>query len=471
MEKRSYLHLDYEPDPKRDFIVLAWMRGRAPLEKLANEVAAESSTGTWTPIKTMNERVFKEYSAKVFRIEHTSDNAGFAWIAYPIEHFDRKNVLQFMASVLGNIFGMGILEGLYIGDISIPEEYQKQFKGPELGLEGIRKYLGVKDRPLVGTIVKPKVGLSPSEWAEVAYKAWSNGLDLVKDDENLVDQDFCPWKERFDRAFELLDRAESETGEKKVYSVNITDSNVERMIERLEYLHERGHKTAMIDVFVMGMAVVKEIIDEARKLGIWIHGHRAGYAAHHRAEFGVNFEVYAKFYRLFGVDQLHVGTGVGKMGDAPLEVRRLRDVVVEKELEEAFYLLSLPMKYREDIKPTFPIASGGLHPGHVDALSAIFGKDVIIQAGGGVPGHPGGTEAGARALRAAAEAVKEGVSVKEMAERVPELKEAIGYWGYKNPKEIEEIFRIAREHREVLDILVKRRGYEGFKAIMEDVRL
>ncbi len=471
MEERSYLHLDYEPDPKKDFVALLWMKGKKPLEKLANEVAAESSTGTWTPIKTMNEKVFKEYSARVFRLEKVSDNEGFVWIAYPLEHFDRKNLLQFEASVLGNIFGMGILDGLYIGDISFPEEFLKRFEGPALGLEGIRKYLGVRSRPLVGTIVKPKVGLAPAEFAEVAYKAWANGLDLVKDDENLVDQDFCRWKERFDRVFEVLDKAEKETGEKKVYSVNITDSSLERMIERLEYLHERGHKTAMVDVFVMGLGLLSEVIKEAKKLGIWLHGHRAGYAAHHRAEFGVNFEVYAKFYRILGIDQLHVGTGVGKMGDAPLEVRRLRDVIVEHYLPPEFYLLSLEMKYPEHIKPLFPIASGGLHPGHVDALSVVYGKDVIVQAGGGVHGHPKGTEAGARAMRAAVEAVEEGISALEMAEKVPELKEALDYWGYKDPKEVKEIFRIAEEHGEVLDILVKRRGFEGFKMVMEDVRL
>ena len=470
MEERTYIHLDYEPDPERDFIVLMWLRGRAPLEKLANEVAAESSTGTWTPIKTMNERVFKEYSARVFRLEHVSDNEGFAWIAYPVEHFDTKNLLQFEASVLGNIFGMGILTGLYVADISFPERFQKLFEGPRLGMEGIRKYLGVWDRPLVGTIVKPKVGLAPPEFAEVAYKSWANGLDLVKDDENLVDQEFCRWKDRFDRVFEALDRAEQETGEKKVYSVNITDSSYERMVERLEYLHERGHRTAMVDVFVMGMGLLNEIAPVAKKLGIWLHGHRAGYAAHHRAEFGVNFEVYEKFYRLIGIDQLHVGTGVGKMGDSPLEVKRLRDVAVERRIPEQFYLLGLEMEFMENIKPMFPIASGGLQPGHLDGVSVIFGKDVIIQAGGGVHGHPRGTEGGARAMRAAADAIGEGITVKEMAGKVPELKEALDYWGYMDPDPIRKDLQIAEDYGKVLENLVRRRGFEGLRIIAEEIR-
>lgn len=465
---RNYIDLGYEPID--DFIVLFWARGRVPVEKIANELAAESSTGTWTPVKTMNEKIFREYSARVFRIEKVSENEGFVWVAYPVEHFDAKNILQFQSSVLGNIFGMGILTGLYVADISFPHRYQKIFEGPALGLNGIRKYLKVDDRPLVGTIVKPKVGLAPKEFAEVAYKAWVNGLDLVKDDENLVDQDFCRWRERFDLTFEALDRAEKETGEKKVYSVNITDSSLERMLERLDYVKERGHRTVMIDVYIMGLGLVNEVVREAKKKKIWIHGHRAGYAAHHRGDFGVNFQIYEKFYRLIGVDQLHVGTGVGKMGDSPLEVKRLRDVAVEFELKELPYLLSLSMEFTPEIKPMFPIASGGLHPGHVDALTVIFGKDVIIQAGGGVHGHPRGTEKGAKAMRAAAEAVAEGITVLEKAEEVKELAEALEKWGYLDPNRIRRDLAIAEEYPDILTNLVRRKGLEGFRLLMEDLR-
>ena len=185
----SYLDTGYEPTGN-DFVVLFWAKGSLPIEKIAEAIAAESSVGSWTKLKTMNDFVWKHYRARVFWIGKVGRNAGFIKIAYPIEHFDAKNISQFQASVLGNIFGLKELEELYVYDISFPKKYQMQFTGPYAGIEGIRRMAGTQKsrRPHVGTIVKPKVGLSAKEWAHVAYEAFSGGLDLVKDDENLVDQ-------------------------------------------------------------------------------------------------------------------------------------------------------------------------------------------------------------------------------------------------------------------------------------------
>ncbi|VVB98520.1 Ribulose bisphosphate carboxylase [uncultured archaeon] len=194
----SYLDFRYKPDMENDFTVLFWAKASTPIEKTAEAIAAESSVGSWTKLSTMNDFVWTHYRARVFRIDKVGKGAGFIHVAYPIEHFDAKNIMQFQASVLGNIFGLKELEELYIFDIAFPKRYQHQFSGPRHGLEGIRKMAGTQKsrRPHVGTIVKPKVGLTPKEWAHVAYQAYAGGLDLVKDDENLVDQDFCRWKDR-----------------------------------------------------------------------------------------------------------------------------------------------------------------------------------------------------------------------------------------------------------------------------------
>ncbi len=464
----GYSYIDYEYKPgEDDFVVLFYVSGKYNLEKLAEALASESSVGTWTDIKTMNDYVFKHYRARVFKTIEVRENEGFVYMAYPLEHFDLKNFNQFQASVLGNIFGMKEIESLYVLDIIFPKKYQKQFKGPAVGLDGIRKYIGTDKtkRPHVGTIVKPKVGLAPKEFADVAYESWCNGLDLVKDDENLVDQEFCKWDDRFNAVYDAMDKAEKETGEKKIYCVNITDSSIERMVERVDKVVERGHNCVMLDVYVLGFTALNYMLDITRKYKLIVHAHRAGYAAWHRGNYGVNFQILEKLYRLFGVDQLHIGTGVGKMEGGALLIKRLHELAEFMEVDEKFYLGSLEFKFSEHIKPLMPVASGGLDPTKVDALVVIHGKNVTIQAGGGVHGHPDGTKGGARALRLAAEAVAEGVSIKEYAEKHKELKKAIEKWGYIEPKEIEKRLEIDKMEEE-LNRLAIARGIDFIKGVM-----
>ncbi len=467
----SYIDKKYEPEDD-DFIVLFWLDGHAPVEKLAEAVASESSVGTWTKISTMKSKVFRLYRARIFKIIKVTKDSGFVYMAYPYEHFDDKNVMQLFAGVLGNLFGLKELEDCYVLDVKLPERYQRQFKGPGAGIKGIRRYVGTtkSKRPHVGTIVKPKVGLTPKEFADVAYKAWLGGLDLVKDDENLVDQKFCPWKDRFDRVANTLDRVEAKTGEKKLYATNITDSNIERMIERLEHVKDSGMKMVMLDVFILGTPTVMKIVDEARKAKLFVHAHRAGYAAHHRGNFGINFGIYEKFWRLAGVDQLHIGTGVGKMEGGVLLINHFHRIAEDYHIPEKFYLGSLGETWWKKIKPILSVASGGMDPGKVEAAVAIHGKNVVIQAGGGVHGHPGGTLAGARALRQAADAIAEGISPAKYAKTHKELRDAIKTWGYVDPDTVKAKFAFEKGmKRKMLEWMVLKKGLKGIRAIWEEL--
>ena len=464
----DYLDLDYIPN-KNDFVVLLWVKGIKSIEFLAEGIASESSVGTWTKIKTMNDFVFNHYRARIYKIIPTTNHSGFVFIAYPYEHFDSKNLLQFFASVLGNVYGLKELEELSILDIRFPKKFQKYFKGPKFGITGIRKYLGTlkSKRPHVGTIVKPKVGLTPKEWSEVAYKSYLNGLDLVKDDENLVDQDFCKWKERFDHVFDLLSKAEEKTGEKKLYASNITDINRERMLERIDYIVERGGKLVMLDVFVLGFGLTKELTEYAHKKNLIVHAHRAGYAALERGSMGYSFKILLKIYRMIGVDQLHIGTGVGKMEGSSPYISLLHSLAVNNKIKNKFYFGALDFEYSNEIKPLFPVASGGLDAGKVDALYLIHGKDMVIQAGGGVHGHPKGTEAGAKSLRQAAEAIAEGVSVLEYAKNHKELKQALEYFGYVNPDKIKEELDFVMKNEDVLNKMVREGGIKLLKHLRD----
>ncbi|MBN2517830.1 MAG: ribulose-bisphosphate carboxylase large subunit [Candidatus Altiarchaeota archaeon] len=436
----TYIDPKYKPDEKNDFIVLTWAKGSMPLERIAEALAAESSVGSWTRLKTMNDFVWKHYRARVFRIQNVTKNSGFIWTAYPLEHFDTKNIPQFQASVLGNLFGLKELEELYIFDIAFPKAQQKLFKGAYAGLEGLRKKVGTQKtrRPHIGTIVKPKVGLTPKEWANVAYNAYAGGLDLVKDDENLVDQDFCRWKERLHEVMKSIEKAEGETGQTHLYSSSVTDK-FSRMVERVDYLNEMGlqkNVLVMMDVYILGMSALEEMLDLTRKYKLATHAHRAGFAAANRGSFGINFQIYEKFYRILGMDQLHIGTGAGKMEGSPLIIRRYHDIADQMRLGEKLYLGSLGMEFADHIKPILSIASGGVDAGKVDALVALHGNDVNIQAGAGVHGHPGGTLKGAISMKQAIDAIAEGIPLPEYAKTHKELKLALDTWGYFSPKPI-----------------------------------
>ncbi|MCK5670445.1 ribulose-bisphosphate carboxylase large subunit, partial [Candidatus Bathyarchaeota archaeon] len=262
-----------------------------------------------------------------------------------------------------------------------------------------------------GTIVKPKLGLVVKDHAKVAYESWLGGCDVVKDDENLSSQKFNPFEDRVTETLAARDRAESETGEKKVYLINVT-AELEVMKERAQFVQDAGGRYMMIDILTTGWSSLQTMRDAG--FDLIIHAHRAGHAAYTRSQVhGINMVVLARVSRLLGADQLHVGTAVGKMAETKEEVLANVKACIET---------------MGDIKPVLPVASGGLHPGMVTKLVEYFGNDVVIQAGGGIHGHPDGTVKGAMALRQAVDAAVAGISLEEYAKTHVELGKALTQW-------------------------------------------
>ncbi|MGA2767474.1 MAG: type III ribulose-bisphosphate carboxylase [Candidatus Bathyarchaeia archaeon] len=403
---RDFVDLKYEPKEAEvvcDFYVEP---AGVDIDEAAGGVAAESSVGTWTEISTVKPYVLK-LAAHVFSMEGNSVK-----IAYPLQLFESGSMPNILSSVAGNVFGLRALKNLRLNDILFPRELIRSFKGPKYGVKGIRKLLKVNDRPLVGTIIKPKLGLRTIDHAKVAYDAWVGGCDIVKDDENLGSQTFNPFEDRLAKTLESRDRAEEETGEKKVYVVNIT-AETNEMLKRAEAVVSHGGEYVMIDILTCGFAALQTFRD--RDFDLIIHAHRAGHAAFTKnPKHGISMRVIAKVARILGVDQLHVGTVVGKMSETAEEVAENRDA------------LTMEMG---GLKPVLPVASGGLHPGLVPALVKFFGKDFVIQAGGGIHGHPDGTTAGARAMRQAVDATMHNVSLDAYAKRHEELEAALETWG------------------------------------------
>nr|VDD88829.1 RuBisCO long chain, Form III-b [uncultured archaeon] len=376
-----------------------------PFDVIAGGVAAESSVGTWTELST-EKPYMVDKAAKVYRIE-----GDLIDVAYPEALFEPGNMPNILSSVAGNVFGLEDIRNLRLEDITFPRELAGSFKGPRHGIEGVREITRTRGRPLVGTIIKPKLGLNTRDHAQVAYEAWSGGCDVVKDDENLSSQRFNPFEDRVVETLEAADRAESETGERKVYLVNVT-AELEEMRRRAQYVEDHGGRCMMIDILTTGWSSLQTMRDAGYRL--ILHAHRAGHAAFTRSPVhGINMVVLARVARLIGVDQLHVGTAVGKMSETEEEVRA--NIAACKE----------PM---HGVKPVLPVASGGLHAGMVPRLVEIFGVDAVIQAGGGIHGHPDGTAKGATAMRQAVDAVLGGYTLEEYAEEHKELAQALAKW-------------------------------------------
>jgi len=299
----------------------------------------------------------------------------------------------------------------------------KKFKGPRFGIRGIRKYLKVKERPLVGTIVKPKVGLNEKEHAMVAYNSWIGGCDIVKDDENLCSQTFNNFYKRIPLTLKALRKAEKETGEKKVYLANCT-APADEMVKRIKFVEKSGGNYIMLDILTLGWSALQY----ARKITkLPIHAHRAGHAMFDRSpNHGMKMEVIAQFARMVGVDTLHIGTAYGKMIGGKDEVLHIEKEMEQTGTKETHKNLSQKWGH---IKPVFAVASGGVHPGITDKIMKFMGKDVVIQAGGGIHGHPDGTVKGAIAMRQAVDATLKNISLKEYAKTHEELRKALNKWG------------------------------------------
>lgn len=421
MASETLPYLDLGAPPREDDLLCRFRVEPAEgvtIDAACNALAAESSIGTWTEVATLTAALRDRLRARALSIEGDR-----AVIAYGAELFEGGNMAQVFSSVAGNIFGMKDVTALRLEAVRFPPALVGSFPGPARGIAGIRKALGVEGRPLVGTIVKPKIGLGPKEQAEVVYQAMAAGCDVVKDDENLTSQAFNPFEARLRACLDAAKRAEDATGCAKGYIPNVT-APTEVMLRRAAQVAHCGGPIAMVDLVTAGWSAVQSL--RGADLGLILHGHRAMHAAFTRSpRHGIAMAVMARAARLCGVDQLHVGTGVGKMAGGADEVHSCARALTASPAEAGG---GVDGQAWVGVAPAMPIASGGLHPGHVPALLRTFGYDVILQFGGGIHGHPGGTAAGARAARQAVDAALAGVPLAEYASGAPELASALIRW-------------------------------------------
>lgn len=420
---KDYIDLSYEPQ-KNDLICEYYIEPiRMTLSQAANHVAGESSIDTWTDIQTLSESTRQRLMPHVFYVNQRNNTAR---IAYHSELFEAGNMPQIFSSIAGNIFGLERIKNIRLQDVSFPKKIVKSFHGPKLGVKGVRKLLNIYDRPLVGTIIKPKLGLNVKQHAQVAYNAWVGGIDCVKDDENLTSMSFNNFKDRIAYTLKMRDKAELETGQRKAYMPNVTAETSE-MLKRTNWVQECGGNYVMIDILTAGWSALQTLRNHSN---LPIHAHRAMHAALTKNKrHGISMLVLAKTARMIGVDSLHIGTvGLGKMGGSEEDILAIENGIQRDTVEPDSLRHVLKQRWY-GVKPVIAVASGGLFPGALPELVNRMGKNILANFGGGIHAHPEGTIAGAKAVRQALEASMRKVPLRDYAESHPELAAAIKKWG------------------------------------------
>ncbi|MHA2297545.1 MAG: type III ribulose-bisphosphate carboxylase [Candidatus Hodarchaeales archaeon] len=395
------------------------------IDDVIGRIASESSIGTWTTLDTLDDRIF-EMRARAFWQE-----GNLLKVSYPLILWEPDNIPQLLSGVAGNIFGMKAVRNLRLIDLTLPIEFVKSLKGPNMGVEAHLKVFK-KDGPILSCVPKPKIGMTVEQHVKVGVDAWSGGVDCIKDDENLSSQSFNKFEERVKMMAKARDKVENDTGDVKDAYINVT-AETREMERRIRLLDDHGFRYLMMDVVTCGFSAVQTVRDLAGDLDMAIHAHRAMHATFTKhSTHGLSMYLLAKLLRLIGVDNLHIGTVVGKLDSPKQDVIDMKDMLLRETIEETpGRMLSQSWG---NIKATVPVASGGLHPGVLPEVLSVYGTtDMALQVGGGIHGHPDGTRAGAMATIQAIEAWKDNISLEEKAKSHKELAKALEKWGDLKP--------------------------------------
>jgi ribulose-bisphosphate carboxylase large chain len=333
-------------------------------------------------------------------------------LSWPIANLG-PSLPNLLATVAGNLSELKAFSGLKLVDIKLPPVFLERYQGPQFGVAGTRRLAGVFDRPMIGTIIKPSVGLSPEATASLVAKLVDAGVDFIKDDELQADGPHCPFKERISSVMHVIRDHAERTGKKVMFAANLT-GDIDEMLRRHEHVLDQGGSCIMVSMNSIGLPAMKVLRAESQ---LPIHGHRNGWGMLGRSPaLGMSFVAYQKFWRLAGIDHTHVNGIDNKFCED-------NDSVIASARECLTPMFEPPHAGCE----VMPVFSSGQSARQVQqTYEALGSTDLIYAAGGGIVAHPGGPAAGVMALRQAWEAAVAGVPLTEAAGEHPELADALG---------------------------------------------
>ncbi len=334
-----------------------------------------------------------------------------AKIAQPWVNFGAKIPNMISALVGEGIFYVDGINSISVENIEFPKSFLKHFKGPQFGVEGIRKKLQVKERPLICSVVKPNIGLTPEQFAEQAFKGLTGGLDMVKDDEMIADTEYSPLKKRLELVMEKLYKAQDKTGEKKAFLSNIT-TEVSQLEELYDAVAEyKGDAFALLSTMPVGLSACRWILDKGKFPVVAHFPFIAPFTRH--PYFGMSYKLITKMQRMVGYDAIIMPAFGSRMFTSHNELRKNIDSCFEEN----------------SLKKTLPAPGGGIKPEFIPQMyKECKTKDFLIITGRGVYKHPMGPEAGAKSFRQAIDAIEKGKTLEEYAETHKELKKALEWF-------------------------------------------
>ncbi len=386
----------------------------------AAHFAAESSTGTNVEVVTTDDFT-RGVDALVYDVDEANE---VMKIAYPVDLFDinitdgKAMIASFLTLTIGNNQGMGDVEYAKMHDFYVPPDYLRLFDGPSTTIADLWRVLGRPEKDggfIVGTIIKPKLGLRPQPFADAAYQFWMGG-DFIKNDEPQGNQPFAPLKETIIAVADAMRRAQDDSGQPKLFSANITADDYRELIARGEFILETfgenaDHVAFLVDGYVTGPQAVTTARRHFPKQ--FLHYHRAGHGAvtSPQSKRGYTAFVLSKMSRLQGASGIHTGTmGFGKMEGEAAD-RNIAHMIEKDSADGPFY-------HQEwlGMKMTTPIISGGMNALRMPGFFGNLGhSNLIMTAGGGAYGHLDGPAAGAISLRQAEQCWRSGADPIQFA--------------------------------------------------------
>jgi ribulose-bisphosphate carboxylase large chain len=393
----------------------------------AEVIAGEQSSGTFVALPTETPELKARAGARVERLE-VLDHAAvpslptpkaaarytrcLLELSWPIENLG-PSLPTLMATIAGNLYELRAVTGLRLLDLQLPPAFAAAYPGPAFGIEGTRRLAGVSRGPLIGTIIKPSVGLSADETAQQVRELVAGGIDFIKDDELQADGPACPFDERVRAVMRVVNEAAERSGKKAMVAFNLT-GDLDQMRRRHDLVLAEGGTCVMACLNSIGLVGLHELRRHAQ---LPIHAHRAGWGYLSRSPaLGFDFAPLQKIWRLAGADHLHVNGLSNKFSESDDSVIAAARSVLAPVMPEA----TLPAM------PVFSSGQTGLQA-H-DTYAALGGADLIHTAGGGIFGHPKGVPAGVEALRASWEAAMQGIPLARHAQHVPALAQALEFW-------------------------------------------
>ena len=401
--------------------------------RAAEAMAGEQSSGTFVPVPGETPELKARSAARIEALElfdeavpvpslpgagrPAGDQVAYrrarCTLSWPIENMG-PSLPNLVATVAGNLFELRQFSGLRLLDLRLPTAFADAYPGPSFGVEGTRRLANVHGRPLIGTIVKPSVGLGPEETAALVQTLCEAGIDFIKDDELQADGPHCPFDRRAEAVMRVVNAHADRTGKKAMVAFNLT-GDLDQMRRRHDLVLALGGTCVMASLNAVGLVGVVEL---GRHTQLPIHAHRNGWGALNRHPLlGWSYVAWQKIWRLAGVDHMHVNGLANKFCEDD-------DSVI------ASARACLTPMFEAKPCTVMPVFSSGQSARQADGTFRALGStDLIFAAGGGIMAHPDGPAAGVASLREAWEAAMAGIDRATHARTHPALARALETYG------------------------------------------